>query len=1063
MSVDGVLKPTATAASENDSSCGGDGGDAAAAAVATLVTTPVKDGAVPLSEADKVHEYDVQNKVGVIVRVRPLSTVENADPSVKTVVNCLKDSIVVNGGMLASSRYFGARNALPRPQHFKVDKVFHPHCTQIEVYGACRSIVSSVFDGISGSILAYGATGSGKTHTMFGGSMSVAGVVYQAVQDILEAKERLETEDDKIVTIRCTFLEVYNEEVFDLLAPSSPRGKRTALKVQDLGHDDNATGEEGGSGGVNPESLNVKGLTYITPDTAEDFAKCVEQGHTNRFVASTSANAQSSRSHAILTVEVKVKDRVDASLGTVGRIRFCDLAGSERAAGTTNSGIRLREGGNINRSLLALGAVVQALAQRKKHNKKAIYVPYRGSKLTRLLRDCLGGNCRTLMLFCVSPSNVQYEETVNTMLFAMRAKEIQVAAKRHEFQVDSKEVAKSQEALIEDLRMELALARDELLRIKGGNLTGSMGRAPFSMQSSQLPLNSPSVAPLSSRKGDVVQVLSAGPLTFDTEGRPDSLEASPAQVQPSHRLSCRMSVMNEGSEAYTELQNKLKTFSVAKETLYREMREAQQSNSELDMRLRQHKWKLARFLSTRKRGSNTEGDGGKATPVGVAGLRHAIEQMEAESAAQGGEMERLLAKMNATDRTIANIRGELLREKQHPLLELLLDNVKLRQSCTEAECLAAHYHQECRSSMNREGEYAQALGICVSAIRHMLPLACSNPVAREEAQLALIFANLPSLSTPDMIAVFERSMNSGSTPSTWALESFRSASSVVSMEARLERIVRDRAARKDMAARPIPLRTSRRNRVNISRKDKASRTSDVKSNIVPMVSKKTRTGPEPFFSSYSTSGLRQLAPNATALLRKSPESNGLLRPSDGKKSVSFAPMKKGKTTNGVPSRHMNNVAAGSATAATKAAMKSGGIKTSVPPTPFSRSHTASEASHEGRLKHGNLAAPLGHRGATQEREKKPRQSPPSRDFLNTKKENGDAVQQRRNHVTFIQNGGDSTSAAAVASGKPKKRLHNVDLVERYDKLLSEVRQWHHDVGNAALRGNHATRGYVRTP
>ncbi|ORC88522.1 putative kinesin [Trypanosoma theileri] len=1062
MSVGSVLVTRATATSDKDS----DGGDGVAVTDDTATAT-VMEGIATLSEEDKIQECDVQNTVGVIVRVRPLSTVEHADPSVKSVVNCLKDSIVVNGALSPSSRYFGARNAQPRPQHFKVDKVFHPHSTQIEVYEACRSIVAGVFDGMNGSILAYGATGSGKTHTMFGGSMSVAGVIYQAVQDILEAKERLEMEDDKTVTVRCTFLEVYNEEVFDLLAPSSPRGKRKALKVQDLGHDDmnNNNGEEGGNAGVNPESLNVKGLTYFTPETAEDFAKCVEQGHTNRFVAATNANAQSSRSHAILTMEVEVKDRVDATLGTVGRIRFCDLAGSERAAGTSNSGIRLREGGNINRSLLALAAVVQALAQRKKHHKRAIYVPYRGSKLTRLLRDCLGGNCRTLMLFCVSPSSVQYEETVNTMLFAMRAKEIQVAAKRHEFKVDSKEVAKSQEALIEDLRMELALARDELLRLKGGTYTSNMGRTPFSTLSQPLPLNSPSVAPLSSRRGDV-QVLSAGPLTFETEGRPDSLEASPAHAPPSHRVSFRMSVMAEGSEAYTELQNKLKTFSVAKETLYREMREAEQSNSELDMRLRQHKWKLARFLSTRKRNSNTGADGVKVTPVGVAGLRHAIEQMEAESAAQGGEMKRLLEKMNATDRTIANIRGELLRERQHPLLELLLDNVKLRQSCTEAECLAAHYHQECRSSMNREEEYAQSLGICVSAIRHMLPLACSNPALLEEAQLALIFANLPSLSTTDMIAVFERSMNTGSAPSTLFLDSFRSASPVVSMEARLERMVQDRTPGKDTTARPLPLRKIKRNGVvGTLRKDKVSRTTDVRSNNLPVAPKKTRTGPEPFVSSYSTTGLRRLAANGTAPLRRSPDStNAFLRPTDGKKSVSFAAAKKGASPNGLPSRHTSSTAAGSATAATRTGVKSG-VKMSAAPTPFARSHTASEALHGGHRKNGN-ALSLANRGSSHERERKPRLSPPSRAFCSPKKENGDTARQKRNHVTFTPSGDDgrtSTSTAAGALATPKKRLHNADLVERYDKLLSEVRQWHHEVGNAAVRNNHAARDSVSTP
>ncbi|KEG13186.1 putative kinesin [Trypanosoma grayi] len=1003
---------------------------------------PANEDDSSVVEAPKEKE---QNSVKVIVRVRPLSTIERADPSVKNVVQCLKDSILVQGVVPQTPfRYFGAPHAQPRPQHFTVDKVFHPHSTQLEVYAACQNIVSGTFEGINGSILAYGATGSGKTHTMFGGSMSVAGVIYQAVQDILEEKERLEEEGMKTVTLRCSFLEVYNEVVFDLLAPASTRsGRRTSLKVQNFGQDDVV---DPAGCGVNPESLTVKGLTYVTPDTAEDFTKYVERGHANRVVAATTANAHSSRSHAILTLEVEVKDTVDASQGTIGRIRFCDLAGSERAAGTSNSGIRLREGGNINRSLLALGAVVQALAQRKKYPKKVNYIPYRGSKLTRLLQDGLGGNCRTLILFCVSPSNLQYEETINTMLFAMQAKEIQVAAKRHEYRVDSKEVAKSQETLIEELRTELALARDELLRLKMGGLGASVGRPLFSRQASQVPAEVPSAAQLSSSgKGELIPVLTAFSCSVEREGLQVSPDVSPTLLHQSHRASTRMPVMSEGSEAYTELQNKLKKFSVAKEALYREMRDAQEANSELDIRLRQHKWKLARFLSSRKRSNSRGADAEKVTPVGVAGLRHTIKQMEIESAAHGDEMERILTKMNETDRIIANIRQELLREKQHPLLELLLDNVKLRQSCTEADCLAAHYHQECRSIMNREEEYAQALSVCVSAIRRMIPYVSTAPSCREEAQLALVFANLPALSTPDIIPVFERAMKTGSAPVSSFIDSQPLLSSVESMEARFQRILGDRKTRKNGVARqhpvPQPLPPPTLAPPPMPRKQLPQRRKDPHAKVAPVISSKfekaiatktrntTRSVPEPFARSYTTTTLRKPVPNGAVSGKKVLDSHPMPNSnSNGKKSVSFVPPTK-KTNGIVASKPFSN-------GVTR------GVKGAVTAAPsFGRSHTTSEIVHSPKCRNGSSTP--SRRGDSNERLRMLCRASLPKSGRPMQNGNSDGVRPRHNRIAFLSDNDINTA------GVPQKPLYNADLVERYDKLLNEIRQWHHE-GAAAV-------------
>lgn len=225
---------------------------------------------------------DAREGIHVVVRVRPLSLTEHADSSMRNCVQCLKDCVIVGGtstitpssrmstensntagkdgasagagggghslsggGSNSSStqsgpkkpKVYGTRTeAALRACQFHVDDVLHPHTTQIEVYErTCRRIVAGVFEGVNGAILAYGATGSGKTHTMFGSTLSAAGIVYQSIQDIFAEKRRLEAEEKKTVSIRCSFVEIYNEEVFDLLVPCSPPALRRMQQGAGLG------------------------------------------------------------------------------------------------------------------------------------------------------------------------------------------------------------------------------------------------------------------------------------------------------------------------------------------------------------------------------------------------------------------------------------------------------------------------------------------------------------------------------------------------------------------------------------------------------------------------------------------------------------------------------------------------------------------------------------------------------------------------------------------------------------------------------------------------------------
>ncbi|GAA5926560.1 hypothetical protein JCM1841_001445 [Sporobolomyces salmonicolor] len=294
---------------------------------------------------------------------------------------------------------------------FCFDRVFDEGCGQEEVYeGSAKELVGHVMDGFHSTVFAYGATGCGKTHTI-SGSPTQPGIVFLIMKDLF-ARISAKSEDTEF-SLTVSYLEVYNETIRDLLAP-----ERGVLQLRDS-QDGMAT----------PANLSTK-----EPTCAQDVVEWITLGNGNRTVNFTEANATSSRSHAVLRVTVTQKPKaggltdsqMSASLSVI------DLAGSERASVTKNRGERLNEGANINRSLLALGNCINALCDPRKRG----HVPYRDSKLTRLLKQSLGGNCKTVMIVCVSPSSAHYDETHNTLQYANRAKEIKTKAIRNVISVD---------------------------------------------------------------------------------------------------------------------------------------------------------------------------------------------------------------------------------------------------------------------------------------------------------------------------------------------------------------------------------------------------------------------------------------------------------------------------------------------------------------------------------------------------------------------------------------------------------------------------------------------------
>ncbi|KAI3777395.1 hypothetical protein L1987_47195 [Smallanthus sonchifolius] len=293
-------------------------------------------------------------------------------------------------------------------------------------------LVDGLFQGYNATVLAYGQTGSGKTYTMGSGCKdgSHTGLIPQAMNALFNKTESLKHQIE--FQLHVSFIEILKEEVRDLLDPNFSNKSETTNgqtgKVNIPGKPPIQIREN--SNGV----ITLAGSTESSVQTLKEMADCLENGSLSRATGSTNMNNQSSRSHAIFTITVeqirKANSGDDNIIESVGdeylcaKLHLVDLAGSERAKRTGSDGIRFKEGVHINKGLLALGNVISALGDEKKR-KEGAHVPYRDSKLTRLLQDSLGGNSRTVMIACVSPADINAEETLNTLKYANRARNIQ--------------------------------------------------------------------------------------------------------------------------------------------------------------------------------------------------------------------------------------------------------------------------------------------------------------------------------------------------------------------------------------------------------------------------------------------------------------------------------------------------------------------------------------------------------------------------------------------------------------------------------------------------------------
>mmetsp|Transcript_6412 Transcript_6412/g.15526 ORF Transcript_6412/g.15526 Transcript_6412/m.15526 type:complete len:726 (-) Transcript_6412:97-2274(-) len=369
-----------------------------------------------------------KNTVRVALRARPTANFASENFQ----FNETTDSVDMR---LPRDAAAGPVNNQQESWHFKLDKVL-VNASQEQVFEATsQEIVRSVMDGYNGTIMCYGQTGAGKTHTMTGGHVGFAdrGIIPRAISYIYS---EVSARPENSITIRLSYVEIYNELMFDLLSDVGFSDQSGDLAIVE-----DARG-----------SVQVRGLSMPIANGEEEALHTFFHGDTSRHVAEHALNKASTRSHVVFTIYIESRSRVESSEKVItSKLHLVDLAGSERVKKTGTDGVMLKEATYINKSLTFLEQVVQALG-----NKNRDHVPYRQSKLTHLLKDSLGGNCKTVMVANIWPEASMIEETNSTLRFATRMMRVSNEATVN-IQLDPQLLIKKYERQIKDLKQELAM------------------------------------------------------------------------------------------------------------------------------------------------------------------------------------------------------------------------------------------------------------------------------------------------------------------------------------------------------------------------------------------------------------------------------------------------------------------------------------------------------------------------------------------------------------------------------------------------------------------------------
>jgi len=450
-------------------------------------------------------------------------------------------------------------------KEFVFDRIFDEDAGQLSLFRATvEHLLPDCFRGINLTLLAYGQTGSGKTHTM-GSSVGLLNTedegliprVLRAVFDRLAQEQQAqEQEPGRVTNLRLSFVEIYNEEIRDLLHPEVPS--------KDIGLREDAQGRIFFVG-AREEAVSSLGQAF----------SFLDKGCLSRTTGDTLMNATSSRSHAIFTINIEVFDSQqhdqDVAVGgdddeesgqagtalvhsyTQAKISLVDLAGSERAKRTGASGTRLKESVGINQGLLSLGKVIRALTSSSHTSGASSFVPYRESKLTRYLQDSLGGNSRTLMFACVSKSNADLHETLTTLQYAMRARAVQNKIVANVMVAPASNLSSLMEdSVVEALRRQLTHLQAQL------QASDSKDACRDQSSALQLQMNCKSQADkdaLMDQLSGVQDTISNGVLFFDEELEKGSISLSrPAMME---ELELRLSDLHNTLATLEEVRGKL--------------------------------------------------------------------------------------------------------------------------------------------------------------------------------------------------------------------------------------------------------------------------------------------------------------------------------------------------------------------------------------------------------------------------------------------------------------------------------------------------------------------------
>ena len=379
--------------------------------------------------------------VKVAIRCRPMSRDEKRDGRLCIV------SVDDNRGEISILNAKGDVNEPPKT--FTFDCTYGSDSKQEQVYSDTGyPIVESVIQGYNGTIFAYGQTGTGKTFTMEGEDTpnENRGIIPRSFEQIFYAVEQNPNTE---FLIRVSFLEIYNEEIHDLLSKDAATKLDVKEKVE--------------------SGFYVKDLNLFIVKGIEEMKEVMISGRKNRHTGQTNMNRDSSRSHSIFSIVIERSENGADGMNHIraGKLNLVDLAGSERQSKTGSTGERLKEATNINKSLLTLGNVISSLV-----DGTSTHVPYRDSKLTKLLADSLGGNTKTLMIANIGPADWNFDETISTLRYANRAKNIQNKPKINE---DPKD------ALLREYQDEISRLRAALELQSGLGGGGGGARAPFGM------------------------------------------------------------------------------------------------------------------------------------------------------------------------------------------------------------------------------------------------------------------------------------------------------------------------------------------------------------------------------------------------------------------------------------------------------------------------------------------------------------------------------------------------------------------------------------------------------